>query len=83
MDSSDAPYGSDYIILDLRGLSCPLPVLKTRKAMRGLPLGAIAKILATDPGAEADFRDYCLASGCSFLESRREGEVLSILIRKC
>jgi len=40
--------------LDARGLSCPLPILKTRKMMSGLAQGGILKVLATDPGSQKD-----------------------------
>jgi tRNA 2-thiouridine synthesizing protein A len=49
--------------LDLRGLKCPLPVLRARKAMRALAPGTPVRVLATDPGAGADFRAMCQASG--------------------
>ncbi len=69
--------------IDTRGLSCPLPVLKVRKAMRSIEPGTPVQILATDALAEKDFRDYCEASGCEFLSaSTLDGGVLSIVIRK-
>ena len=45
--------------LDARGLKCPLPVLKARKALRDVPVGEILTVLATDPGAPADFTHFC------------------------
>ncbi|HZV20424.1 MAG TPA: sulfurtransferase TusA family protein [Hyphomicrobiales bacterium] len=57
------------VVIDTRGLACPLPVLKVRKAMRPLAPGTRAEILATDPGAEADFKAYCDASGYAFLSA--------------
>lgn len=69
--------------IDTRGLSCPLPVLKVRKTMRSVASGMVVQVLATDPLAEGDLRDYCEASGCSFLSaSMLDGGVLSVVIRK-
>ena len=48
-------------LLDVQGLSCPLPVLKANKALRGLPPGAALVVLATDPAARRDFPAFCAA----------------------
>lgn len=49
--------------LDAKGLSCPLPVLRARKALKALPPGAVLEVEATDPGAPKDFRAFCEATG--------------------
>ncbi len=73
----------DGVLIDARGLSCPLPVLKVRKIMRQAPPGTAAEILATDPLAEQDVRAYCETSACSFVSVERlEDGVLRILIQK-
>ncbi len=48
---------------DYRGLLCPLPVLKARKALRDLPAGSRARFLVTDPKAPEDFRHFCESTG--------------------
>jgi tRNA 2-thiouridine synthesizing protein A len=74
----------DAVLIDTRGLSCPLPVLKVRKIMRTVPRGAAAEILATDPLAEQDMRAYCEVSACRFVAAETlEGGVLRMLIQKC
>jgi tRNA 2-thiouridine synthesizing protein A len=50
-------------VLDVRGLSCPLPVLKANKALRGMAPGARLTVLATDPASVADFRAYSRETG--------------------
>ena len=50
---------SKEIILDARGLECPIPVLKARKLAQKTKNGDIIKVLCTDPLAEMDFRHYC------------------------
>jgi tRNA 2-thiouridine synthesizing protein A len=70
------------VTIDTRGLACPLPVLKVRKAMRGYDPGTNVVVLATDPGAEEDLRAYCEASGSEFLSAGATGGVYRIVIRK-
>jgi tRNA 2-thiouridine synthesizing protein A len=55
--------------VDATGLSCPLPVLKARKALRELAPGQTLELLATDPGAVEDIPAFCLSSGHELLES--------------
>ena len=50
-------------ILDAKGLNCPLPVLKTRKALRDVPLGDMLTVLTTDPASTIDVRHFCNVSG--------------------
>jgi tRNA 2-thiouridine synthesizing protein A len=70
-------------LIDTRGLRCPLHGLKVRKLMREAGAGTEVTVLATDPGAEQDLRDYCEATGCTFLSaSNFEGGVLCAVIRK-
>ena len=69
-------------LLDTKGLKCPLPVLKARKALKGVAPGGLLRVLATDPGATKDFVHFCDATGCELVESRESGGVLSFLIRK-
>lgn len=62
------------VTVDTRGLNCPLPVMKARKAYRSLAHGAIMEVLATDPLSEADFRDFCEATGANLLLYNRDEE---------
>jgi tRNA 2-thiouridine synthesizing protein A len=68
--------------LDARGLKCPLPVLKARRALKEVPAGGRLRVLATDPGAVKDFAHFCETTGCELLESGQEGEVLTFVLRK-
>jgi tRNA 2-thiouridine synthesizing protein A len=70
------------LILDAKGLKCPLPVLKARKAMRDLPAGGVLRVLATDPGATGDFEHFCKTTGHQLLAAREEGGALVFDIRK-
>lgn len=68
--------------LDARGLKCPLPVLRARKALRDVAAGARLDVLATDPAAPRDFRQFCEQTGHAFEHSTEAGGVYTIAIRK-
>ena len=72
----------DPTILDAKGLRCPLPVLKARKAMRDVPVGGTLRVLATDPGAIKDFEAFCKTTGYRLLAASQDGEVLTFDIEK-
>lgn len=67
--------------LDARGLKCPLPVLKARKASQSLKEGEELVVLADDPGAPADFRHFCEVAGFVMIEER-EGNAHRFRLRK-
>jgi len=60
---------TEVLLLDTKGLKCPLPVLKARRALKDVPPGGLMRVLATDPGAEQDFRHFCKTTGCRLVES--------------
>ena len=68
--------------LDCRGLICPLPILKTKKALSGISAGKMLKVISTDPGSVKDFQAFAKQTGNELLESTEaDGEYL-FLIRK-
>ena len=69
-------------ILDAKGLNCPLPILRAKKALKDIALGATLEVLATDPGAVKDFEAFCRATGNELVESKVEGKVYSFVIRR-
>ncbi|MCZ8185437.1 MAG: sulfurtransferase TusA family protein [Beijerinckiaceae bacterium] len=68
--------------LDLMGLKCPLPALKTRKALKGLPAGTRLVVTANDPLAEIDIPNLLRETGDRLLASRREPDRLVFEIEK-
>lgn len=68
--------------LDTKGMKCPLPVLKARKAMQALEPGALLRVEATDPGAVKDFAHFCEVAGHTLVESTETDGVYIFLIRK-
>jgi tRNA 2-thiouridine synthesizing protein A len=73
---------SEPVILDAKGLKCPLPVLKARKAMREVREGGVLRVLATDPGAVKDFEHFCKTTGHQLLDRREDAGTLVFDIRK-
>jgi tRNA 2-thiouridine synthesizing protein A len=69
-------------VLDLKGLKCPLPVLKARRTMKELAGGDILQVLATDPGTVQDFQAYCEATGDTLLEWSEADGVFTFQIKK-
>jgi tRNA 2-thiouridine synthesizing protein A len=68
--------------LDLKGLSCPLPIVKTAQAIRELVSGELIEALATDPGSVQDFDAWCRSTGNELVEQTEEGGIYRYLIRK-
>ena len=69
-------------MLDTKGMNCPLPILKTRKVIKGLAVGDTLQVLSTDPGSVRDFEAFCRSTGNELLESDEENGVFIFLIRK-
>jgi tRNA 2-thiouridine synthesizing protein A len=57
--------------LDCTGLACPMPILKTKKAVDGLQVGQVLKLIATDPGSVSDIEAWTRKTGNALLESER------------
>ncbi len=68
--------------LDARGLNCPLPILRCKKAMNGMDAGDVLKIVATDPGSVKDFEAFCKQTGNELLETSEEGSEFTFFIKK-
>ncbi len=68
--------------VDARGLGCPLPLLKAKKGLNGLPGGGLLRVLSTDAGSVRDFRVFCEQSGDALLESTEADGAYAFLIRK-
>lgn len=67
--------------LDARGLNCPLPILRAKKAIAGMATGEMLKVVATDPGAVKDFEAFCRQTGNELLRSQSTGDGFEFLIR--
>lgn len=67
--------------MDLKGLACPLPILKAKKALSELPKGATLEVFATDPGSVADFTAFSEATGNVLIEHSEAGGVYRFLLQ--
>ena len=68
-------------VLDARGLACPLPAVKARRALATVPPGGALLVLATDPEAPIDVAAVAADAGCSITEAR-DGRVWRLLIER-
>ncbi|MBM4442181.1 MAG: sulfurtransferase TusA family protein [Candidatus Rokubacteria bacterium] len=68
--------------IDCLGLFCPMPILKTREAMKGLHAGQVLEMTSDDPASEPDVRSWSAKTGHELLEVDRDGAVYRFLIRK-
>lgn len=68
--------------LDARGLNCPLPILRTKKALTGMSSGQILRILATDPGSVKDFQAFAKQTGNTLLFHIEEESVHTFFMQK-
>jgi len=68
--------------IDCLGLFCPMPILKTREAMKGLHPGQVLEMTSDDPASEADMRSWSARTGHTLLEVDRNGAVYRFFIRK-
>ena len=69
-------------ILDARGLNCPLPILKAKKALQAMDTGATLEIQATDPGAVKDFEAFCRTTGNELVSSSEGDGVFTFVIKR-
>ena len=69
-------------MIDARGLSCPMPIVKTAQAVKGIPSGAAVELVATDPGSVKDIAAWCRATGNELVEQTSDGAVYHFVIRR-
>lgn len=68
--------------LDVKGLNCPLPILRTKKALAEMETGQILRVLATDPGAIKDFAAFSRQTGNELLEQREDNRVFEFFLKR-
>ena len=68
--------------LDARGLNCPLPILRAKKAINGLEVAQTLKITATDPGSVKDFEAFCKQTGNELVSATEDGGEFTFFIKK-
>lgn len=78
--STDAP--PPLHTVDVRGMACPIPVIRTAKTIRGLAQGDVVEILATDPGVEADMQAWSRQTGNELISIEQTDGTFRVLVRK-
>lgn len=68
--------------LDAKGLNCPLPILKAKKALNTVAANGTLEVLSTDPGSVADFEAFCRTTGHTLVEHSEHGDVFRFVIQK-
>jgi tRNA 2-thiouridine synthesizing protein A len=68
--------------VDAKGLSCPMPIVRTAQAVRTVPSAALIEVLATDPGSVKDFAAWCRSTGNELVEQTADGSVFRFVIRR-
>ena len=68
--------------VDARGMACPLPLLKAKKALNGMGPGERVRVLSTDAGSVRDFRVFCEQSGDQLLEASCEDGIYTYVLQK-
>ena len=68
--------------IDARGLNCPLPILRTKKALSDMQSGQVLRILATDPGAVKDFQAFAKQTGNELVSHMESNAVYTFFMRK-
>ena len=68
--------------VDARGLSCPMPIVKTAQAMKAIQSGSLLEVLATDPGSVKDFEAWSRTTGNELVERSVDGGVYRFVLRR-
>ena len=68
--------------LDVKGLNCPLPILRTKKALSEMVSGQILRVLATDPGAAKDFQAFARQTGNQLLSNAESDQVFEFYFKR-
>ena len=68
--------------LDVKGLNCPLPILRTKKALAEMDSGQVLRVQATDPGSLKDFPAFAKQTGNQLVEQREENRVFEFYLKR-
>lgn len=69
-------------LLDAKGLNCPLPILRAKKALGGMTTGQTLEIVATDPGSVKDFEAFCRTTGDELVSSEAANKLYTFVIKR-
>ena len=69
-------------VMDLKGLPCPMPIVKVSKGIKEVEIGQVIEAISTDPGSLTDFPAWARTSGNEILKTEQEGEVIKFYIKR-
>lgn len=69
-------------VLDVKGLNCPLPILRTKKAIKDIAVDSVLEVIATDPGSVKDMEAFCKQTGNELLETSDAGGTYTFKIKR-
>ena len=81
-DGGDSAVSKVDAEVDARGLNCPLPILKAKKALAGMSSGQLLRVLATDPGSLRDFQAFARQTGNELVEQNQQGDIIAHVMRR-
>ena len=70
------------VVLDCSGLACPMPIIKTKKAMDGLEPGQVLQMISTDPGSTSDMEAWTNRTGNELVSAEQDGDKYIFMVRK-
>jgi tRNA 2-thiouridine synthesizing protein A len=70
------------VLVDARGLLCPVPIIRLSKAIKGVSVGGLVRLLATDPGSDPDVRAWEKQTGNELVSTAHQGKEFSFLLRR-
>jgi tRNA 2-thiouridine synthesizing protein A len=70
------------VTLDCYGLLCPMPIIQTAKAIKGMRVGQILEVVSTDEGIKADMPAWCRQTGQEYLGLEEEGDLFKVYVKK-
>ena len=70
------------LVLDVKGLTCPLPILRAKKALKAVPIDAVLTVIATDPGSVKDMEVFCQQTGNQLLSWQAEDGAFIFRIKR-
>ena len=70
------------LFLDLKGLLCPMPIVKIAKAIKGIEVGQVIEALASDPGVMADIPAWCKSTSNELIKMERDGKLIKFWVRR-
>ena len=80
--SHEAPIVTPHRRIDCSGLFCPMPIVKTREAIREMAVGQVLEMLSDDPGSDPDMRSWAQITGHELVSVAKEGGLFRFLVKK-